>query len=531
MPDYSAKQTSLPTRRLSGIAVAIALALNTSALGQEQFSPYYPPVSDSGEQIIGEIPGSARFLDDSLNATLWQSPIPFVIEPAIQNTPVLGPPIYSPGEVILPAGEIPGTTRTLYDSANSGLSPSYEGQSYGFNLENAYPPGVVLGEILPHEAQNDPAHASDGKVVNETLSSPSDKVADGNEPTLADNATIEIVAQLDEARKQITALKDELSEARQNSRTATERAYAAEKSASASRKNLEKNIAMLKADLKQANSQQSETSAEASAKLKSQQTKLRDLKGKLAELNKAFEANKVAWAKKESSITAKLKKSEAQRDGLKKRLANKETELKKSRSAVAKLTRSNAAALKDAAAATLAMKAQKSAAMHAQEAAKTHKRNMSNSGAQQRLAKLNRQAELFAKDKKAAAAKAAQEKSAKAEKKRKAKAAEEKKIAEAKKAKAKTARKKRRPAAADQIKKLRDSMERQVKRANQQITSRTEEKVASLIKKGKTEKSKEIRELTDDMKKSMKESEAKIRKRIESRIRKIQKEAAARDKS
>ena len=74
-------------------------------------------------------------------------------------------------------------------------------------------------------------------------------------------------------------------------------------------------------------------------------------------------------------------------------------------------------------------------------------------------------------------------------------------------------------------------MKRQIKRGNEQIKSRTQEKVAGLIEDGKTENSQEVRNLTDHMKKSMKENEAKIRKRIEERIRKIQKEAGARDRS
>ena len=96
---------------------------------------------------------------------------------------------------------------------------------------------------------------------------------------------------------------------------------------------------------------------------------------------------------------------------------------------------------------------------------------------------------------------------------------------------AKNGRKKMRPSAADQISKLRESMERQVKRANEQIKSRTDDKIATLIDDGKTKDSKEVRELQEYMKKSMQENESKIRKRIGNRIRKIQKEAAARDRS
>ena len=74
-------------------------------------------------------------------------------------------------------------------------------------------------------------------------------------------------------------------------------------------------------------------------------------------------------------------------------------------------------------------------------------------------------------------------------------------------------------------------MDRQIKRANEQIKSRTEDRVAALIEDGKSEDSNEVQELNDFMKKSMQENEAKIRRRIEERIRKIQKEAGARDKS
>lgn len=619
-------QNSIGLTTLSAIALFLSCTLIASDPAQAQPVYAVPPVIGLGEQIIGEIPGSARPL---LETPLIHPTIP-LRSGQIPVGPVTGPPAYVPGEVILPRGEIPGSIRILYDSADPrfrGVPNSQVLQAPNRSVQQ--PPQVILGAIanpIPEDKpmlsapQSDEDSASgllDELVApgpidelnrksadnGEAPSSPDGDLAKDNEPTLADEATTEIISQLDDARKQITSLKDELLETRQESETATERLFAAEKAAEATQKNLQDQIAKMKLELKQNKSKQDDAQTQIAADLKEKEATLQKLLAKHRNSSNEVEAERAQLSARVDALSTKLKKSDTQRSALKdqlaqltrssreqaerkgkttrkikkleaerktlkkkldqatkesredmvalkKELSSIEKELKHSRAKVALLSRANNDALKSSAAAIAALKTEKAARMKSElklaEIVKKEQ-DIEKSDAQKRLDKLNKQAELFAKDKKAAQRR--RDRLAAAEKKRRAEMAEAKKAAQEKAAQEKAAqekaaqekvkskdkpsiaRKKRRRSAEDQIKKLRDSMKRQIKRGNEQIKSRTQEKVAGLIEDGKTENSQEVRNLTDHMKKSMKENEAKIRKRIEERIRKIQKEAGARDRS
>ena len=556
---------------LSGLALAFALTLTTSVEAQYQQQPSYafPPASSFDVPFIGEIPGSARFLDDPAYPQAAQS-VPSASGPVqIPTEKVYGNYLYLPGEVVLPAGEIPGSIEIIRDPANPGYEilqgPTY--QSYVLPYQQQ--PQVVQGEIAA-SGSNDAANP--------------------------------IAAQLIETQKQIASLKKELTQTRRSN----ELAKASAKTSEATKTNLENKIAELEKALQQSQNADANVNSKAEASISKAEKKFQKLATERDLLKKQLaEAVKDAQDEKYALKVKLANAIKTQSKALQSKLAAKEKELKESREKMAELSKATDAALQSSADAIKALKVERMARIESEKklAAKTEgpgrrkgqsngnaaqkqleklrlqaegyvkekqdgekqngemakKKSPANSAAQKRLQKLNLQAEKFAKDqrdaemaKKRAAQKLAEDKAAAkaakarrqaeiAKKRAAQKLAEDEKAAEAKAAAKKksteegtvkrSARRKGHLSTQDQIKKLRSSMDRQIKRANEQIKSRTEDRVAALIEDGKSEDSNEVQELNDFMKKSMQENEAKIRRRIEERIRKIQKEAGARDRS
>ena len=149
MPNYATKQLSTAMSVVLTAIVAVSLASTASVYGQDQIVSPSPSVIIPADiefegQIIGEIPGSTRLIYDSgLEQPVPQQPLPLSVAPAPAQ-PLYTPPSEIPagGTIIYPPGEILGSTRILYDSGNPA------NQSYHNLNPSTYPTdGVVVGEI------------------------------------------------------------------------------------------------------------------------------------------------------------------------------------------------------------------------------------------------------------------------------------------------------------------------------------------------------------------------------------------------
>ena len=322
--------------------------------------------------------------------------------------------------------------------------------------------------VLPPKSVPKPALVAPG-----SLASPSDvkKTRVEKEPTLADEATSEIVAQLDDARKLITTLKDELTETRQKARAAADRAYVAEKAAAAAKASAAKSLAKLKASANKGN----KTSQPSKKQLTLRQVQLEEMKKELEVRNREMSLVKDSFAQKEQALLVKLELAIKNTEAMKRQMESQRLKLQKSKNQLAELEKSKVSKVK-----------------------KPNLQRQKND-AQKRLDRLIADAKVNAKS--------------------------------AKKGDDKSAAKKPRGSAGEQIKKLRESMERQIKRSNDQIRKRSESKMDQLIQSGKAKDSEEVKRVVDEMKAQMKANEEKVRNRVDERIKRIQKEAAAREKS
>ena len=278
---------------LSGLALAFALTLTTSVEAQYQQQPSYafPPASSFDVPFIGEIPGSARFLDDPAYPQAAQ-PVPSASGPVqIPTEKVYGNYLYLPGEVVLPAGEIPGSIEIIRDPANPGYEilqgPTY--QSYVLPYQQQ--PQVVQGEIAA-SGSNDAANP--------------------------------IAAQLIETQKQIASLKKELTETRRSN----ELAKASAKTSEATKTNLENKIAELEKALQQSQNADANVNSKAEASISKAGKKFQKLATERDLLKKQL-AKAVKDAQDEKyALKVKLANAiKTQSKALQSKLAAKEKEL------------------------------------------------------------------------------------------------------------------------------------------------------------------------------------------------------------
>jgi hypothetical protein len=83
----------------------------------------------------------------------------------------------------------------------------------------------------------------------------------------------------------------------------------------------------------------------------------------------------------------------------------------------------------------------------------------------------------------------------------------------------------------EQIRKLNESMERQISKSSKLMRDRAQSRIDQLSKDGKDESSAAVKKVREKLETDLKANELKIRTRINERIKRIRKEKAARDRS
>ena len=544
----------------------------TPSLGVISNEPYLGVIGP--EYSLGEYPTNEYAVGNSLPAYSL-APGEYVIseDPPMPSGLIVGNPLEVHGELTF----VPSQDESLAGQSVPGSLPSEQSELN----QSADGPSVL-------SSPSDVAVADPDTQPNSETKYESTEIAPGTPDLVGPTSVVETKdrseassAELDAANEMIAALEEKLVAEISKSRSASERAYAAEKAAKSANQNAAKSLSKMKKDnTKKANAIAADAIEKLEAEMKSleenlanrqQEKDAANRKQVVLEKEKARMQEEAAkLAKQKASLEDEMKMAQKSAEEASKRAilameqANRQLDVRKQPShkasgsdqspaaeAVQRLQRQAKRSGKSRAvnrererarhlAAEKREADEKAAEKRTAEKKTDDKRAARRKEIERRVADAERKAIARVKAAKleaeanVAATLAAREKAmedAQKESEMKAQKKSDKKDADREKSKGDSKKRRGKTSPTEQIKKLQASMERQIKKSKDNITKRSQSRIAQLKKNGKKDSDSEIIKLKEKLESDIEDNEKMIRDRIEERIKRLRKETAARSKS